>query len=63
MNSNILFLCRITRSMKSKKDIVNLPSAELGELAGVSQQTAARNLKELEDEGRKNRARSGDNNY
>jgi riboflavin kinase len=45
--------------MKSKKDIVNLPSAELGELAGVSQQTAARNLKELEDEGLIRRVRTG----
>ncbi|MFZ2455005.1 MAG: DUF120 domain-containing protein [Candidatus Altiarchaeia archaeon] len=59
MESNILFLCRITQSMKSIKDIVNIPSAQLGELAGVSQQTAARNLKELEDAGLIRRVKTG----
>jgi len=59
MNSDLLFLCRITSFMKSKKDIVNIPSAQLGELAGVSQQTAARNLKELEDAGLIRRVKTG----
>ena len=59
MNSNLLFLSQITRSMKSKKDILNIPSAQLGELAGVSQQTAARNLKELEEDGLIRRVKTG----
>jgi riboflavin kinase len=45
--------------MKSRKEILNVPSAELGELAGVSQQTAARNLKELEDAGLIRRVKTG----
>jgi riboflavin kinase len=59
MNSNLLFLSRITQGMKSKKDIVSIPSVQLGELAGVSQQTAARNLKELEDAGLIRRVKTG----
>jgi riboflavin kinase len=59
MNPNILFLCRITRGMKSKKEITALPSAELGEMAGISQQSASRRLKELEDSGLIKRVKTG----
>lgn len=54
-----MFLAQIARGMKSKKDIVQIPTANLGELAGVSQQTAARNLKELEDDGLIRRVKTG----
>lgn len=59
MNPNILFLSQITRGMKSKKEITALPSAELGEMAGISQQSASRRLKELEDSGLIKRVKTG----
>ncbi len=59
MNPNLLFLCQISRSMKSKKEIIAIPSKELGELAGISQQSASRRLKDLEDDGLIRRIKTG----
>ncbi len=59
MNPNLLFLCQITRGMKSKKEIAAIPTAQLGELSGISQQSASRRLKELEDDGLIRRVKTG----
>jgi riboflavin kinase, archaea type len=59
MNSNLLFLSQLTAGMKSKKEIATIPTAQLGELSGMSQQSAARRLKELEDDGLIRRVKTG----
>ena len=59
MNPNLLFLCQITRGMKSKKEIAAIPTAQLGEVSGISQQSASRRLKELEDDGLIRRVKTG----
>ncbi|HIE33719.1 MAG TPA: DUF120 domain-containing protein [Candidatus Altiarchaeales archaeon] len=51
MNRQILILYNISRKLRSINDKLILSSSELGELLGVSQQTASRYLLELEGEG------------
>ena len=51
MNRQILILYNISRRLRSINDKLTLSSSELGELLGVSQQTASRYLLGLEEEG------------
>lgn len=50
MNRRILFLYELSKHLKSRGDHIRLSSSEFGSFLGISQQTASRYMKELEDE-------------
>ncbi|HEX55039.1 MAG: riboflavin kinase [Candidatus Altiarchaeales archaeon] len=59
MDKHGLILYNISRRLKSRYERVRISSSMLGQFLGVSQQTASRYLRELEDEGLIKRSRSG----
>lgn len=60
MNCKILFLYEISRVMKSRSDKIIISSSGFGNSLGISQQTASRYLKKLEDEGLIRRMKTGE---
>ena len=59
MNRNIFFLYQLCRAMKPGTRRVNISTTLYGESLGMSQQSASRHLKELEDEGFVRRMKTG----
>jgi riboflavin kinase len=51
MDELILYLCQLSKSLKSKEDSLEISSSEVGQLLGVSQQSASRYLVRLEGAG------------
>ena len=51
MNRKILFLYEISRVMKSRNDRISISSSEFGNFLGISQQSASRYMRELENDG------------